>query len=410
MIPSSSADLRDAERVLVELEHLIARGEGDGDAADALRDEFVALKDALPPSEQRLLEELAGDLDSLSDREIPDGSDTTNVGLRLDAALRNSDISEFMRLVRAAPAAVAPWMKALWRGRGWSALGCHYAAATFLERAIALNPTLPPSVRALWFEELYRSGHIDIAAREARHAVEQLEAPPVVRLAALAVLYQENLLRPPDERTGGYRALVSEIESVLAAVPDLAGQPGARTVTARAHLMRAYAYEHLGRADDARVAFDEAVRTSPDSDATRVARGAFLAATDREEASKDFAVAIDVGTSVVAPYALLAFFAIDAGRLDEGESLARAALDRALAPVPRALILEILAAAFLQRMPPQVEEARLLLNEAVRLAPHIGHIQENLARVSTQATPVARLDSRVVVSAFRDDVPTLAAA
>jgi len=33
-----------------------------------------------------------------------------------------------------------------------------------------------------------------------------------------------------------------------------------------------------------------------------------------------------------------------------------------------------------------------------------------LVRVSTQETPAARLDSRVVVSAFRDEAPALAAA
>jgi hypothetical protein len=131
---------RDAERTLVRIQQLIAAGEGDSDIADELREDFVALKRELRPSDLQLVNELAGDLDSLSNREIADGTSVEDVGDRLQAALQNQELSEFMRLVRAAPNVMPEWSKALWRSRGWSTLGFHYAAAAFLQRAVDLNP------------------------------------------------------------------------------------------------------------------------------------------------------------------------------------------------------------------------------------------------------------------------------
>lgn len=392
MSTGSGSRLRAAEHALVDLEEMIARGEGDTDAADALREKYSDVRRALAASDRQMVAELAGDLDALSDREIADGADAPDAGAHLDAALRARDLPEFMRLLRSAPNAAPEWSKALWRGRGWSTLGCHYAAAAFLERAIALNPELPPGIRVLRLEELFRAGRLPLAISEARRFVSESGVHPVVRLAALAILYQETLTLPEPERAPRYEKLARDIEATLATAPGLAEQPGARTVVMRAYLIRAYACEHLDQIDEAAQAFDAAVATSPTNDVARIARGVFRAGRRDPGAEEDLQVAVDAGTAILTPYALLAFLAVDQGRHEEGIRLGYAALDRALAPQPRALVLETLAIAHVQMTPPRVEEARRLLTDAIRLAPDVERFRRNLAALSGDASVKVGLD------------------
>lgn len=343
MTAISAARRRAAERALVELESLIVSQLGDSEAADQYRERFHDELRTVAAGDRVQLEELAGDLDSLSGREVPDGGDDSNAGVRLEAALRIPDWPEAMRILRSAPDAVPSWRAALIRGRGWSVLGYHQAAAAFLAHAIKLGVEPQSLVRVLWLEELVRAQRLDLAIPEAHSVLAQPDADPLVRLAALSVLHRESLSLAAGDRAARWEMLIRETRKAL--TPELVERPEARALVVRAHLVLAYAYEHLGRLDDARRALDDAVNLRPAELGARLARGLFRAALGDADAEKDLRLVVDAGATVPAPYAILALLALRRGQSRDSEALARRALDLALVPEQRTAIQAILESA-----------------------------------------------------------------
>ena len=78
---SQNPAFRKLEERLRELHKLLASGEGDGDAADAIREEMASDYRALSSKEVDFLQGLSEDLDSLNEGATPKTSEASRTGI-----------------------------------------------------------------------------------------------------------------------------------------------------------------------------------------------------------------------------------------------------------------------------------------------------------------------------------------
>jgi hypothetical protein len=159
--------------LLLQLHDLIAKEQGDSDAADVVRDEMELLWRGLDPEEARRVGRLAAETYMLLGREVFERVDATErtrerLGLDLEAAWQARDWDRVLELLRRGPDFLTVDQLAYLRGRCWLALGHPEVATRFFEFALRLQPT-NAEYRLASVEALLTLGQADVA-RDHLHA------------------------------------------------------------------------------------------------------------------------------------------------------------------------------------------------------------------------------------------------
>jgi hypothetical protein len=186
-------------RLLLELQGLMARGEGESDRAEAVRDEATAHWDRLGPHEQAQARGLSADLYMLEGEEAyrqatPEEREPRRLSARLAAAWDRQDWEEVLAILRLGTEFLTPDQVALLRFLGWYELGHDDAALLFLEHASRLSPQNPHyRLMTLHFQRM----------RALRSEMEALGSAMETQLTNLKPLLAELGLPIPDpERLG----------------------------------------------------------------------------------------------------------------------------------------------------------------------------------------------------------------
>jgi hypothetical protein len=131
-------------RLLRELHTLIAAGNGDSEAADALRDQMDAPWEGLTEREQDRLGGLSEDLYALTQGGarpvVRSPAEDARWRQELSEALQEKDCDRALALLRQPPSDVPPGAIASLQARCWESLGDPETALLFLRQAERLNP------------------------------------------------------------------------------------------------------------------------------------------------------------------------------------------------------------------------------------------------------------------------------
>ena len=131
-------------RMLVRLHDLIAKGQGDGPEADAVRDRMDAPWYALTGAEQERVGGLSEDLYALAEqipRSVPMAAEERGRwGQEFKAALDAGDWDRALVLLRRPPADVPAEHVAFFQADCWDHLGCPEVALRFMRAATRLDP------------------------------------------------------------------------------------------------------------------------------------------------------------------------------------------------------------------------------------------------------------------------------
>ena len=260
------------ETLLKKLHALIAEGKGQGPEADAVREEMDEPEGRLNRAEINRLKGLSADLYMLQGREVL----ATDFGPLLGIEELRSELSHFqgwnswdavLSLLRRRVPSVPDAAVAAARARAYAALGHADTALLFLDFAFKAAPN-DPEYRALRLMLLLGAGRADEATRTAESILVSNTVDPNLVFAATDVLFSA-----AAESEGTIAD--AEYARVLAVLNRLVSGRGSGRMLPSfallAHLLRAGCLSHLGRADEAIAACDEALAVAPnDADVLRV--------------------------------------------------------------------------------------------------------------------------------------------
>lgn len=251
-------------QLLREHHRLMERGEGESDAAEAIREETHDLWPQLSPDEQDFLGGLSADLYMLEGDEVPEpgGSEAITPGqLRacIAEALSRQDWPALLKLFRKAPDILPAAQVAYLRARAYDALRHLDVAIDFLKYAIGQDPG-NYDYRYLLLEMLIRAGKQDEASDVAAQHLADVQSPPDLRMQAGAVLFLHSKNLPVAEA----RPLLERAALVLEdAVAQAESDPNLSFDSAYAWLSVGYCQEALGDIDAARRAYERSVELVP---------------------------------------------------------------------------------------------------------------------------------------------------
>ena len=133
------------EVLLCELHRLIARGEGNSEAADVIRERMETSEQELSEQELRRLNCLSADLYMLQDDEIFEKAETEErtpevLGAALNRACEQEEWETVLALLRKGPTFLPRHAIAYLRGIAYEALGHRETALLFLSYAARIDP------------------------------------------------------------------------------------------------------------------------------------------------------------------------------------------------------------------------------------------------------------------------------
>ena len=130
------------EAQLTQLHHLMEKGKGDSEEADAVRDQMELSWWRLTEEEQDRVGGLSADLYMLSNEEVFEPLDRSKAQLasELESALCCERWTEALALLRKNADVVTTEQRAIVRARAYEALGHHDTALLFLTYAVSLIP------------------------------------------------------------------------------------------------------------------------------------------------------------------------------------------------------------------------------------------------------------------------------
>lgn len=366
------------QRLLKELQELMARGEGDSERADAVRDAMEAIRNELDAAESLRIEELSADLYMLTGEEIfQDISPEEKATLpqRLQRAFEAGRFEEVLALLRYGADFLPRWFIAHLRGRCWFKLHDYEPAAWFSQYAHELREREPiPELMVL--DALWRAGRQADVRERARSIVENPSAHPTVLLTAALMLF--HLAEQQEEATARplYEKVVHAIERALEKEPTLPPEERIPANTFAGRVGRALALEKLGRESEARQALQDNLQEYPKDPLAWTIAGLFESQRDTQRAARYFQRAVELESRHVWPYSFLAHHRLGEGRFQEVIDLCRTGIELATLQEDRARFYEWSAIARHGLGDPD-RTVRKLFDVATRLDPLNLRIRQN---------------------------------
>lgn len=328
---ATNPDYVSCQRLLKELQELMAAGEGESARADAIRDELETIQSRLEPVESQRIEELSADLYMLTDEEIfqdVSAEEKVTLSQRLAQAFESKRYEAALALLRCGPEGLPREVIAYVRGRCWAELHDYEPAAWFLQYAEKLAPH-EPSYAAMALDAVWKAGHRSDAAERARSIIVNPSAHPRALFTAAQMLFRwaELQVRPAAESV--YEMVVSAVEQALKKEEALSASERIPSLTLAGRINRALALERLGRETEARDAHTDNIRAYPMSSEVRTLAGLFELRTDERRAAQYFERAVELKTRSVWPYLFLAHQRLVDGQYQEVIDLCRKGIEYA---------------------------------------------------------------------------------
>ncbi|MFL5351623.1 hypothetical protein [Archangium sp.] len=319
------------QRLLKELQELMARGEGESERADAVRDAMEAIRNELDAAESLRIEELSADLYMLTDEEIfQDISPEERATLpkRLQRAFDAGRFEEVLTLLRYGADFLPREAIAYLRGGCWFRLHDYEPAVWFFQYAHELAPR-DPGTAVMVLDALWRAGRQADVMERARGIVENPSAHPQELLAAAHILFcwaeqQEEAAAMPF-----YGMVVQAIERALEKEASLPPAERIPAMTFTGRVGRALALERLGRESEARRAHQVNLQEYPKDHHVWTLAGLFESQRDVQRAVRYFQRAVELESRHVWPYLFLAYHRLEEGRFQEVIDLCRTGIELA---------------------------------------------------------------------------------
>jgi tetratricopeptide (TPR) repeat protein len=366
---SNPAYLR-CQRLLKQLQELMAAGEGESARADDIRDAMEETRSGLDPAESRRIEELSADLYMLTDEEIFQEVPAEQRALlpaRVRDAFQARRYEEVLALLRANPEGLSPEMIAYVRGRCWSALRDYEAAAWFFDYAGKLRPS-NPSFAALALDAVWKAGRQSDAVEQARTVIANLSTHPRVLFVAAQVLARWAQQQAKPTAAPDHARVVEAVARALErenALPEAHRIP---SVTFLGRIDRARSLEQLGRKAEAREAHAGITRDYPTSSEAWILAGLFEIRMNDGQAEQYFKQAVELHTRHAWPYLYLAHRRLVNGQFQAVIDLCRSGIQHTADDEERARFYEWSAIARHALGDPD-QTVRELFNTAVALDP-----------------------------------------
>jgi tetratricopeptide (TPR) repeat protein len=390
-------------RGIREMHRLIAAGQEDSPAAEALRDATDRPWQALTEVERKRACELSEDLYSITEGPPPARDMNPQAAARLSDAIEARQRGEWDRaleLLRRWGAYVAPALVSYLRGSIWIEAGDPHAAALFYEHAASLQPD-NGNYLAIFLHTL---DVVDPAA--ARQRAEEILREPD-RFSAVAVVRAADVeskaarALPEVDAAQLFRQLIPVLQGALARIEEGDESGIDRASYAMATALLGFSHEFLGETQPALDFYSRGLAAQPDNDGLLVARGILLYGSS-PRAIHDLEAAARQGSPLIWPYFFLSHHYLVSGDFDRCRILCERAMDMAGSGAVKSELAEWLAISQSELGFP-VEMVRASFENSIRLDPSNERARRNLVAFETANRPVpARVYETRSAVAVRD--------
>jgi tetratricopeptide (TPR) repeat protein len=378
-------------RGIHEMHRLIADGQEDSPAAEAVRDATDRPWQALSEAERRRAGGLSEDLYSITEAPPPAQSMDPQAAARLNDAVEARQRGEWDRaleLLRKWRAFVAPALVSYLRGSIWSEAGDAGTAVLFYEHALRLQPD-NGNYLAIFLHAL---DVVDPAA--ARQRGEEIlrdpdRFPPVAVVRAADVVFKAARALPEVDATELFRRLIPVLQGALARI-EAGDESGVdHSSYAMAVSLLGFSYEFLGETQLAASYYTRGLAAQPQNDGLLIARGILLYGSS-PRAITDLELAVRQGSPVIWPYFYLAHHYLVNGDFQRCRMLSERAMEMPGSAAVKSELAEWLAISESELAFP-VEIVRASFENALRLDPSNERARRNLAAFEAALRPPARV-------------------
>ena len=261
------------ERLTLELHELFARGAGESDRAEEVRDQMDGPWKRLDASEVEHLNGLASDLaatfEGVARADRPDpAADPALLDHARAVAYSRREWRRFLALMRDGATTLDAAFVAFARARAYQELGHAEAGLAFMRRAAELNPK--DNYKGLLLALLQELNRFDEAVPLAERCVADPESGLKLLTVAAGVLFASTRSAPEDSARHRYRVAVEALTRALG--EDLRAGAYDRDERVVGHVLRGLCLESLGQFDAAENAYDDALDLEPNSQIARLAK------------------------------------------------------------------------------------------------------------------------------------------
>ncbi len=375
-------------RGIREMHRLIAAGEEDSSAAEALRDATDRPWQALTEVERKRACELSEDLYSITEGPPPARDMNSQAAARLSDAIEARQRGEWDRaleLLRRWGAYIAPALISYLRGSIWIEAGDPHTAALFYEHASSLQPD-NGNYLAIFLHTL---NVVDPSA--ARQRAEDILREPdrfsaVAVVRAADVVFKAARALPEVDAAQLFRQLIPVLGGALARI-EAGDESGIdRASYAMAAALLGFSHEFLGETQPALDFYSRGLAAQPDNDGLLVARGILLYGSS-PRAIQDLESAARQGSPVIWPYFFLSHHYLVNGDFNRCRILCERAMEMAGSGAVKSELAEWLAISQSELGFP-VEMVRASFENSIHLDPSNERARRNLAAFETASRPV----------------------
>ena len=298
---------------LIELHQLIAKGDGESEAADNIREALSDLWLQVSEVDRQRLDGLSADLYALADKEMYDEESEYSrlpiIDLRkLCITLFNSDPIKFLEVLRTRDDIYPKYLKSYIRGRIWERLGYGHVAYLFFSFASELSKNENYEYLALnaLKESPQREKCLNVAL-EIGARILQGERKPKVAYVVCSIINDLSQSCGKDHSLS-FQKMLSDI--LNASIPQLAGiaaNKADKTVLIGSYLLLGNALARLGHTKKALISYKRAVDSRTDDCTAWTALGLHRFKYGIGDAYNVLKKAIELGEKLVWPFLILAF-------------------------------------------------------------------------------------------------------
>jgi tetratricopeptide (TPR) repeat protein len=361
--------------LLLRHSHLLAERADDDAETEAVEEEMTRLWDHLDAVQRRSLSGLGSDLNwarkggQLAPRGRRPEEVTLQDGQAVAEAWDRGDWHGFLHYVRVSSPAVPPFLLARQRGLAWRAIGFLQLASPFFDLASEIEP----DNGLMGYLALQTASRADPQAAFER-ARTILKDP--IRHPVAAVALAVTILLEAEMKHGSSIDLNEATALLRGCLERLRLESPSDADRAMVYHIAALGFHLLGNVPEARHAYEEVLRISPDNAAALVGLGVLLYGREDENAAGRFARAVELQFPLVEPYLFLAHYHISRRHFDEGLALCSQALRRTTSDRFRAQLFEWAAICESELSFPD-EAVKVLFREARELDPANERISKN---------------------------------
>lgn len=366
------------ESLLIRLSHAMA--EGDEETADRMRQTMEGPERWLNTAEIVRLNGLSADLYMLSNDERYEPHDYSQDQLRhlLSDAWRRRDAESTLALLRKGPEFLAPDRVAYLRSQAYGELGHTTPSLLFMRHAAHLQPQ-NTAYKAFVLEQLVRVGRVPEAVAEAIGYLQRHDTPMELLVQSAGILFISTQEMPAEQA----HPLLEQCSQALQEAVGRKALGLDPAVVVQAYITLGSCYELLGSREAAVAAYDYALSIDDNNDAALILRGQLRTDTDPSGARQDFERAVQLRTSFLSPYLILARDALIEEDYNRCLLLCNSILSLTKLPRARAAALEFTAIAQLKLGAPY-DMAQSIFERALTLDPLNERMRDNYQRLQEE--------------------------